>query len=265
MQQRVTHHWPAAATGFVALTLVGLASSSQRPTWGTVFLQPGVRSATLSTHNGAAVSLATSANPKRPVSASSSVNIGLLGLCAAIAARSVVSKVTRWSGTKARRTPNRPTDWNDVTLGYRIRGPPGFPGSPHGWCEPIRWCSRFKTRIKLRKKYEGTSVRPRVAIHRAENHMNLNVVDDTIGLGKTLLTITTKQKLLTEQIREKQGCDAGYEKTWSVEAAEIVGAELAKQCLEKNITQIVFDRGGWPYEGRVKALAEAARSAGLQF
>lgn len=95
--------------------------------------------------------------------------------------------------------------------------------------------------------------------------MNLNVVDDTIGLGKTLLTITTKQKTLTEKIREKQGCDPGYEKTWSVEAAEIVGAELAKQCLEKDITQIVFDRGGWPYEGRVKALAEAARSAGLQF
>lgn len=261
MHQRVTR---AAATA-VALTVAGLASSSQKPAWDTVFLQLGVRSATLSTHNGAAVSLATPANAKRPVSASSSVNLGLLGLCAAIAARSAVSKVTRWSGSHTRRTPNRPTDWNDKTLGYRIRGPPGFPGSPHGWTEPIRWASRFKKRIKLRKRYEGTSVRPRVAIHRAENHMNLNVVDDTIGLGKTLLTITTKQKLITEQIREKQGCDAGYEKTWSVEAAEIMGAELAKQCAEKEITQIVYDRGGWPYEGRVKALAEAARSAGLQF
>jgi len=261
MQQRVTR---AAATA-VALTVAGLASSSQKPAWDTVFLQLGVRSATLSTHNGAAVSLATPANAKRPVSASSSVNLGLLGLCAAIAARSVVSQVTRWAGSHTRRTPNRPTDWNDKTLGYRIRGPPGFPGSPHGWTEPIRWCSRFKKRIKLRKRYEGTSVRPRVAIHRAENHMNLNVVDDTIGLGKTLLTITTKQKIMIEQIREKQGCDAGYEKTWSVEAAEMMGAELAKQCAEKEITQIVFDRGGWPYEGRVKALAEAARSAGLQF
>jgi len=263
MQQRVTRHWPAAATA-VALTVAGLASSSQRPAWDTVFLQPGVRSAALSTHNGAAVSLVTSANPQRPVSASSSVNLGLLGLCAAIAARSVVSKVTRWSGTKNKRTPARPTDWNDITLGYRIRGPPGFPGSPHGWTEPIRWCSRFKKRIKLRKRLEGTSVRPRVAIHRAENHMSLNVVDDTTGLGKTLITITTNQKALTQQIREKQGCDAGYEKTWSVDAAEIMGTELAKQCLEKDITQIVFDRGGWPYEGRVKALAEAARSAGLQ-
>lgn len=264
MQQRVTCHWPAAAAA-IALTVAGLASSSQRPARDTVFLQPGVRSAAaLSGFNGAAVSLATSANPKRAVSASSSsVNIGLLGLCAAIAARSVVSKVTRWA--KTRRTPNRPTDWNDVTLGYRIRGPPGFPGSPHGWCEPIRWCSRFKKRIKLRKRYEGTSVRPRCAIYRGQQHMQLNIVDDTIGLGKTLLTITTKQKVLLDQIREKQGCDAGKEKTWSVEAAEVMGAELAKQCLEKEITQIVFDRGGWPYEGRVKALAEAARSAGLQF
>eukprot|EP00440_Ansanella_granifera_P001277 gb/GFBE01001375.1/.p1 GENE.gb/GFBE01001375.1/~~gb/GFBE01001375.1/.p1 ORF type:complete len:105 (+),score=40.78 gb/GFBE01001375.1/:1-315(+) len=104
-----------------------------------------------------------------------------------------------------------------------------------------------------------------MAVFRATNHMHVNIIDDTIGNGVTLVTVTTKQRENLDAIREKQGCEKGSEKTWSIEAAEIVGAEVAKQCLEKNITMVVFDRGGFPYEGRVQALAEAARSGGLQF
>jgi len=104
-----------------------------------------------------------------------------------------------------------------------------------------------------------------MAVFRSLKHMHVNVVDDTIGTGVTLLTCTTKQKPILEEIRKLQGAEKGQEKTWSVDAAELVGRELAKRCLEQNITQVVFDRGGFPYEGRVQALAEACRSGGLQF
>jgi len=153
----------------------------------------------------------------------------------------------------------------DKTMGYRIGGAPGHPGSPHHWIEPIRWIRRFKKRIHIRKKIEGTCARPRMAIFRSKSHMHVNVVDDTIGNGITLVTSSTLQRDKLDMLRQEQGAEKGKEKTWTIEAAEIIGREVAKKCLEKNITAIVFDRGGFPYDGRVKALAEAARSAGLQF
>mmetsp|Transcript_47504 Transcript_47504/g.76997 ORF Transcript_47504/g.76997 Transcript_47504/m.76997 type:complete len:263 (+) Transcript_47504:135-923(+) len=188
--------------------------------------------------------------------------LGLLSLCAAAAARALTSTVTRFG---KRRTPPRPTDWNDDQLGYRIKGQPGWPGSPHAWTEPIRWAQRFKRRIHIRRKVEGNCVRPRMAVFRSTHHMHVNIIDDTIGTGITLLTVTSKQKENVTQIRADSGAEKGDEHTWSIEAAELVGREIAKKCLEKNITMVVFDRGGFPYEGRVKALAEAARSGGLQF
>jgi large subunit ribosomal protein L18 len=192
----------------------------------------------------------------------SSTTLGLLGLCAAMGTRVLGSSICRFG---RKRTPNRPTNWEDERLGYRIHGAPGWPGSPHHYAEPIRWCNRFKTRIHIRRKVEGTCVRPRLAVFRSHQHLHANVVDDTTGTGVTLVTVTTKQRDNLERIREKQGVEKGQEKTWSIEAAEVVGTEIAKRCLEKNITMVVFDRGGFPYEGRVKALAEAARSGGLQF
>lgn len=106
-----------------------------------------------------------------------------------------------------------------------------------------------------------------MAVFRSLSHMVVNIVDDTIGLGKTLLTVTTKQKDCIEVLREEKGTPDKFHKdrTWTLSAAEVVGAEVAKKCLEQNITSVVFDRGGFTYSGRLKALAEAARSGGLQF
>ncbi|CAE7652318.1 rplR [Symbiodinium pilosum] len=189
---------------------------------------------------------------------------GFLGLCAALTLPVVVSRIT--CGAKwGRRKPNKPTDWSHERLGYRIKGGPGWNGSPHTWTERIRWVHRYRRRIHIRRKVEGTTARPRLAVFRSQMHMHASVIDDTIGTGVTMIQVTSKQAGSLEQIRAKQGCDAGSEKTWSMDAAEIVGAEVAKQCLEKGITMVVFDRAGFPYEGRVKAVAEAARSGGLQF
>jgi len=90
-------------------------------------------------------------------------------------------------------------------------------------------------------------------------------VDDSVGSGVTLVTANTKMKHNMDELRSLQGCEKGEEKTWSEQAAEVVGKDVAKKCLEKNITKVVFDRGGFRYGGRLAALAEAARSSGLEF
>jgi len=150
-------------------------------------------------------------------------------------------------------------------MGYRIKHGPNGKAAPHKWCERIRWCKRFRTRIAIRRKIEGSTARPRMAVFRSLHHVHVNVVDDTIGTGITLCTATSKQRHNLDEIRKVQECNKGEEKTWWLDAAEVVGRDIAKKCLDQNITQIVFDRGGFEYKGRVKALAEAARSAGLQF
>ncbi|CAJ1333960.1 unnamed protein product [Effrenium voratum] len=203
----------------------------------------------------------TQAFPRDGRSAWSS-SFAFLGMCAACGVQ-IVSRVTR--GGKFNRKPSKQTDWNHPRLGYRIKGAPGWNGSPHTWTDPIRWVHRFRRRIHIRRKVEGTPARPRLAIYRSHMHMHASVIDDTSGTGITMVQVTSKQSPSLEKLREKQGCEKGGEKTWSVEAAEIVGEEIAKQCLDKGITMVVFDRGGFRYEGRVKALAEAARSGGLQF
>jgi len=205
-----------------------------------------------------------SAEPRAFGASLRSAAVGLAALCAAAVVQAAAPLVARQSARKF-----NPVDkWKQFkmqNMGYRISGAPGYPGSPHKWTEPIRWCQRFKRRIHIRRKVEGTCARPRMAVFRSQHHMHVNIVDDTIGNGITLLTCTTKQRNNLEEIRKLQGAEKGWEKTWSEEAAEVVGRDVAKRCLEKNITMVVFDRGGFPYEGRVKALAEAARSGGLQF
>mmetsp|Transcript_124424 Transcript_124424/g.311107 ORF Transcript_124424/g.311107 Transcript_124424/m.311107 type:complete len:249 (+) Transcript_124424:77-823(+) len=173
-----------------------------------------------------------------------------IGAAAAVAVARVVARMAHMS---------------EKQMGYRIKGAPGRPGSPTTWTPKIRWCKRFKKRIKIRRKTMGTCARPRVAVFKSLQHMHVNVVDDTIGSGVTLLTLTTKQKPILEQIRQVQNCEEGEEITNLIFSAEILGKELAKQCLEKGITMITYDRGGFKYAGRVQALAEAARSGGLQF
>lgn len=107
---------------------------------------------------------------------------------------------------------------------------------------------RAKKHWKMRKKINGTSERPRLAVFRSSKHMYAQIIDDTVG--KTLAAASTLE------------FEANGTKT---EAAKQVGEMVAKKALEKGITQVVFDRGGNIYHGRIQALAEGAREAGLDF
>ena len=104
---------------------------------------------------------------------------------------------------------------------------------------------------KLRNRFSGTAERPRLAVFRS--NMYAQIIDDTVG--KTLVSASTLDKDVKAEL----------EKTNNVEAATVVGTVVAKKALEKGITTVVYDRGGFVYEGKVKALAEAAREAGLEF
>ena len=112
---------------------------------------------------------------------------------------------------------------------------------------------RVKKHMRVRNHLSGTAERPRLAVFRSNNHMYAQIIDDTVG--KTLVSASTLDK----------DVKAECEKTNNVEAAAVVGKVVAKKALEKGITTVVYDRGGFIYEGKVKALAEAAREAGLEF
>ena len=121
----------------------------------------------------------------------------------------------------------------------------------------IKKVSRADVRVKKhnrqRNRFSGTAERPRLAVFRSNNHMYAQIIDDTVG--KTLVSASTLDK----------DVKAECEKTNNVEAAAVVGKVVAKKALEKGITTVVYDRGGFIYEGKIKALAEAAREAGLEF
>lgn len=112
---------------------------------------------------------------------------------------------------------------------------------------------RVKKHMKVRNRLSGTAERPRLAVFRSNNHMYAQIIDDTVG--NTLVSASTLQK----------DVNADLAKTNNVEAASKVGEVIAKRALEKGIKSVVFDRGGFIYQGKVKALAEAAREAGLEF
>ena len=114
------------------------------------------------------------------------------------------------------------------------------------------------TRIRLRherirKRVVGTTERPRLCVHFSGQHIYAQVIDDTVG--NTVAAASTVEK----GVRGSQRSQA------NVATAEKVGSLLAERTLQKNVRQVVFDRGGFTYHGRVKALADAARSAGLEF
>ena len=117
--------------------------------------------------------------------------------------------------------------------------------------------SRSEVRVnkhrKLRNRFSGTAERPRLAVFRSNNHMYAQIIDDTVG--NTLVSASTLQKDVKAEL----------EKTNSVEAAAYLGTVIAKKAIEKGITSVVFDRGGFIYHGKIKALADAAREAGLNF
>ena len=106
---------------------------------------------------------------------------------------------------------------------------------------------------RLRRYLNGTAERPRLAVFRSNNHMYVQIIDDTAQ--KTLLSASTTQKEVKAQL----------EKTNDVAAAEFLGSYIGKKAVEAGITEVVFDRGGYVYHGKVQALADAAREAGLKF
>ena len=117
--------------------------------------------------------------------------------------------------------------------------------------------SRSKIRVnkhrRLRNRLSGTPNRPRLAVFRSNNHMYAQIIDDSVG--HTLVSASTLQKDVKAEL----------EKTNNVAAAAYLGTVIAKKALEKGITTVVFDRGGFIYQGKIKALADAAREAGLEF
>ena len=112
---------------------------------------------------------------------------------------------------------------------------------------------RVKKHMKIRNRFSGTAQRPRLAVFRSNNHMYAQIIDDTVG--NTLVSASTLDKELKAEL----------EKTNNVDAASKLGTVIAKKALDKGITTVVFDRGGFIYQGKVKALADAAREAGLDF
>ena len=117
--------------------------------------------------------------------------------------------------------------------------------------------SRSEVRVnkhkKLRNRFSGTAERPRLAVFRSNNHMYAQIIDDTVG--NTLVAASTVEKAVSAELG----------KTNNVDAAAYLGTVIAKRAIEKGINTVVFDRGGFIYQGKIKALADAAREAGLEF
>ena len=112
---------------------------------------------------------------------------------------------------------------------------------------------RAKKHMKIRNRFSGTAERPRLAVFRSNNHMYAQIIDDTVG--NTLVSASTLEKEIKAEL----------EKTNNVDAAAYLGTVIAKKALEKGIKAVVFGSGGFIYQGKVKALADAAREAGLKF
>ena len=112
---------------------------------------------------------------------------------------------------------------------------------------------RIKKHLRVRNRFSGTAERPRLAVFRSNNHMYAQIIDDTVG--NTLVSASTVQKDVKDQL----------EKTNDVAAAAYLGQVIAQKALDAGIKEVVFDRGGFIYQGKIQALADAAREAGLEF
>lgn len=113
--------------------------------------------------------------------------------------------------------------------------------------------ARLRRHLRVRKKIRGTAERPRLSVYRSLSHIYAQVIDD--DAGRTLAAASDVEPEARSQINGKSKRDA----------AKLIGELLAQRARERGITQLVFDRGGYKFHGRVKALAEAVREAGLQF
>lgn len=112
---------------------------------------------------------------------------------------------------------------------------------------------RVKRHVRLRHDLAGTTQRPRLCVYRSLSHIYAQIIDDVKGV--TLVSCNTTQKDIREKVKDMT----------NKEQAKFVGEQIAKLAKKKKITEVVFDRGGYLYTGRVKELADGAREAGLKF
>ena len=112
--------------------------------------------------------------------------------------------------------------------------------------------TRKRRKVRIRKKISGTADRPRLVVYRSNLHIYAQIVDDAAGV-----TLAAASTLALSRGGEKAGCNKA--------GADRVGREIARLAQERNIRQVVFDRNGYLYHGRIKALAEGAREGGLEF
>ena len=119
--------------------------------------------------------------------------------------------------------------------------------------KPDKNMARLKRHVRVRAKIKGTAECPRLDVFRSAKHIYAQIIDDTVG--NTLVSASTLQK----------DVKASLEKTNNVDAAAHLGKVIAEKAIEKGIKDVVFDRGGFIYHGKVQALADAAREAGLNF
>lgn len=121
--------------------------------------------------------------------------------------------------------------------------------------ELSRNAQRIKRHMRIRRRIVGTPERPRLCVYKSLQHLYVQIIDDTQpGGSRTLVAAST----LDPEIRDQVKSD-------NVEAARLVGKVLAQRARARGINKVVFDRGGYPYHGKVRALAEAAREGGLEF
>ncbi|MBR9976200.1 MAG: 50S ribosomal protein L18 [Bacteroidetes bacterium] len=117
-----------------------------------------------------------------------------------------------------------------------------------------KYSIRDKRKIRIRKKISGTPEKPRLSVYRSLNHLYAQLIDDTQGVS--LGSVSTKTKDLADALQSAEG---------KVGKAYLVGKAIAELAKSRNITTVVFDRSGYIYHGRIKAVAEGAREGGLQF
>lgn len=109
---------------------------------------------------------------------------------------------------------------------------------------------------RVRGKVSGTPERPRLAVHRSLQHIYAQIIDDVNGC--TLVAASSNEPEFRAKVQETL-------KGWNIDGAKLVGLMIAERAKAKGVTSVVYDRGGYPYHGRVKALAESAREGGLAF
>ena len=112
---------------------------------------------------------------------------------------------------------------------------------------------RLRRKLSIRKRITGTEERPRLTVFRSSKHIYAQVIDDSKSVSLVAASTLTKELSKVDEEKTKR------------EMAELVGATIAKACLARGITKVVFDRNGYIYHGRIRALADGARNAGLDF